>query len=789
MSAPSVPDSITPSYASFEELLSVLATNDELRHIELVPASLAAFSSPDYDLPAVVKERIPATQSLWTHQATAIDLALAGQSIVIATGTASGKSLCYQVPIATAAAETKGQATSLLLFPTKALAQDQLRSLGALGIKGLTPVTYDGDTTPDARQWARKHATAILTNPDMLHSGILPFHGRWATFLKRLRFVVIDELHTYRGIFGTHLAQILRRLRRLCAYYGSNPTFVFTSATIGQPEALASELAGASVVLVDNDGSPRGERVVAIWNPEVESDGIPVSGNSATGTILAALVAEGHRSIAFTRSRSGAELVAARAQRLVNDELAKTIRSYRGGYLATERREIERQLFSGELLGVAATNALELGVDIGGLDACICNGFPGTIASFRQQIGRAGRSAQRSLAVLVAGNDALDQWYAANPLELFRRPPEPVIINTANPFVLLPHLACAAHELPLVPADAETWARGTLSHTTADRAADRATGHDRLGTPDVFEAFDEGVQQLVHRDQLTLVNGRAVWSGRGSPAPRISLRSGGGAEYRIVDRRANLIGTVDGSRAFATLHEGALYLHQGQQYRVDRLDLSDHAAWVSPVSIDEYTQVKSDTDIRFLTTTMTRTLGRATLHIGDVEVTEQITGFQRKRISTGSVLANEELELPPSTLITRGFWYEFSDRVLSDAQLDGAQANQLPGALHAAEHCGIAMLPLFAVCDRWDVGGVSTAVHTQTGEATVVIYDGYPGGAGVAELGYEAGPRHLAATLAALRGCSCAKGCPSCVQSPKCGNGNEPLDKAAAIALLAAVLD
>ncbi len=819
-----------------------MSVNGELVHLERLPARAPRTRLLSQEPhPELVKSLPFLDGGLWSHQASAIDHVLRGESVVVATGTASGKSLCYQVPLATAALESGGKATSLLLFPTKALAQDQLRSLGALGIAGLVPVTYDGDTPADSRQWARKHASCVLTNPEMLHMGILPFHGRWANFLKRLQYVVIDELHIYRGVFGTHLAQILRRLRRMCTYYGGDPTFVFASATIGEPQRLATQLCGLPVALIDNDGSPHGERLIGVWNPPVNPDGIPVSGNNATSTLLAALVADGHRTIAFTRSRRSAEIVASRAQRLVPDELASTIKPYRGGYLPAERRALEASLFDGSLRGVAATTALELGVDIGGLDACVCNGFPGTISSFRQQIGRAGRSAQRSLSVLVAGDDALDQWYAANPSELFSRKPEPVVVNVANPFVLYPHIACAAHELPLIPADAEVWAglpqaasKGSSggAHTGAPGPAtplDRsqmvlaATGShsnqvlaeanlaistdpvstptvvdtapsvlellDRLGTADVAEAFDDGIVQLVQRNQLMLVNGRAVWAGRGSPSQRVSLRSGGGSEFRIVDRGARMVGTVDGSRAFSTLHTGALYVHQGQQYRVERLDLADHAAWVHPETVDEYTQARSTTDFRFIGVHTSMMIGRLKLSLGSLEVDEQVVGYERKKITTGMVLSRELLDLPASTLTTRGFWYEFGDDVFADAGLGNAQAPTIPGTLHAIEHAMIGMLPLFTICDRWDVGGVSTAAHQQTGKATILIYDGYPGGAGIAELGYTAGQRHLLATLHALEHCRCSHGCPSCVQSPKCGNGNEPLDKAGAIELLGVIRD
>ena len=774
---------------SFEAILASAAEaeNGELIHLERVPARPARHAPLLGDLSNRLRSAIPMTDSLWSHQASAIDLVRSGRSVVVATGTASGKSLAYQVPIAADALAHRSRATSLLLFPTKALAQDQFRALAGLGIPGLVPVTYDGDTPPDARQWARRHATAVLTNPDMLHAGLLPFHGRWATFLKRLRYIVIDELHIYRGIFGTHLAQILRRLRRVCAFYGSKPVFVFASATIGAPGALAAELAGTAVEVVDDDGSPSGERLVAIWRPLPPVAGVAASANQATAMLLSALVGDGHRAIAFTRTRRGAEIVAARARRMVDDELADSIRPYRGGYLPSERRAIERELFDGTLRGVVATSALELGVDIGGLDACICNGFPGTIASFRQQIGRAGRSAQRSLAVLVTGEDALDHWYGEHPQELFRRPPEPVVINTANPFVLAPHLACAAYEIPLTADDADRWAIGTERFPT-DPVLTRSSEAARLGTPGVAEAFDDAVRTLVLHDELILVNERALYAGRGSPAARFSLRSSGGAEMRIVDRQARLIGTVDGARALSTLHEGALYLHQGQQYRVERLDLNDRAAWVVPVAVDEYTQVRSVADVAFVGAHTSIPIGRLRLALGGVEVTEQVVGYQRKRISTGAVIALEPLDLPPTTLATRAFWYELPDSVLQDAGLEGAAGGRVPGALHAAEHTAIAMLPLFAICDRWDVGGLSTAAHGQTGEATIIIYDGYPGGAGVAELGFAAGRQHLEATRSALEACPCEQGCPSCVQSPKCGNGNEPLDKHGASQLLRAAL-
>jgi DEAD/DEAH box helicase domain-containing protein len=742
-----------------EEVLQAVATNGQLVHVEQLPARSARFGQLAQPLPPALAERAPAA-GLWTHQAAAIDAARAGRSVAVATGTASGKTLCYQLPIAEAAlADPPG--TALLVYPTKALAQDQLRSMTQLEVPGLIAATYDGDTPPARRAWVRRNATAILTNPDMLHIGILPRHEPWSGFFNRLRYVVVDELHTLRGIFGTHVSHLLRRLRRVCGRYGSAPTFVFCSATIGRPGELASALCGLPVAEVSDDGSPRGERLFALWNPPLvdEAAGVRASSINETAGLLAAFVEAGYRAIAFTRSRKGSELVATAARRQLPGDLARQVRAYRGGYLAGERREIESELFGGRLLGVSATNALELGIDVGGLDACVLNGFPGTIASLWQQAGRAGRAQQRSVAVLVAGEDQLDQWFMAHPREVFTRPPEPAVVNPTNPFVLLPHLACGAYELPLTPEDDAYWG----------------------------DELEEAVRQLVHEDRVVARDGRAIYAGRGSPAAAVGLRTGSSNEYQIVEARYHrLIGTVDEGRAFSTVHPGALYLHQGQHYRVEHLDVVERVASVVPVEPKETTHPRSETSVRLLGTEQGVTVGRATLCLGAVEVVEQVVAYQRRRLFSREVLGTVDLDLPPTRLVTRAFWYVVSDAVLGRA---GLRLARVAGTVHAAEHAGIGILPLFTICDRWDVGGVSTDIHPQTGQATIVIYDGYPGGAGIAELGFAAGRRHLEATLEVIGSCPCETGCPSCVQSPKCGNWNEPLDKAGAAALLRAVLE
>ncbi len=751
-----------PPVEALVHALSTRAGGSGLVHVERLPGRPGRVGAPGLALPADLLRRL-GVDELWSHQAEALDLVRSGRSVAVATGTASGKSLCYQAPVAEAVADPVRPGTALALFPTKALAQDQLRAIATPNFPGLVPATYDGDSSPPERTWVRRHANVVFTNPDMLHCGLLPHHARWATFLMRLRYVVVDELHVFRGVFGTHVAHLLRRLRRVCALYGSSPTFVFCSATIGCPGELASALSGLDVAEVTDDGSPRGERLFVLWNPPLidEASGTRASANATTADLMAELVTHDLRTLTFCRSRKGAELVAADVGRRLPPALASAVRPYRGGYLSSERREIEAELFAGRLRGVVATSALELGVDIGGLDACVLDGFPGTIASMWQQAGRAGREHQASLAVLVAGEDQLDQYLMSHPAEVFTRSPEPAVVNPSNRFILDPHLACAAFEHPLGHDDARYW------------------GDD----------LDDGVRRLVLDDRLLLRHRfrsgrpdvRGVWAGRGFPASGIGLRSGSSVEFRIVAADGTLVGTVDEGRAFEVVHPGAIYLHRGVTYRVVQLDLDDCAAIVVPASGDEYTQPRTETTIRVLSTDARRAVGRLDLRLGALEVTSQVIGYQRKDSYSGELLGTEELELPATRLVTRGFWWLVRPRLLRAA---GIERVAVPGTLHAIEHAAIGILPLYTICDRWDVGGVSTAWLEDTGAPTIVIYDGSAGGSGIAELGYAVADEHLATTLQLLLACSCEDGCPSCVQSPKCGNGNEPLDKRGAIALL-----
>ncbi|HEX6676082.1 MAG TPA: DEAD/DEAH box helicase [Actinomycetes bacterium] len=742
-----------------EQLTGDPGYRGQLVHLERLPARQARTVSFPDDLPALLVGRLRArgVEALWTHQAEALTLARAGSNVVVATGTASGKSLCYQLPVFEALLG-EGR-TALYLSPTKALAHDQLRAVRSFALTGVRAASYDGDTPTEERPMVRRNANLVLTNPDMLHQGILPSHERWSGFLRRLAVVVVDEAHTLRGVFGSHVAAVLRRLRRVAGRYGAQPVFVLASATLGNPGQLAERLVGLPVEAVTDDGSPKGPGSFALWEPPLvdEATGIRGSANTEAAAWLTAAVEAGVRTLCFTRSRKAAELVATYARRRVAEvdrDLSRRVRAYRAGYLAHERRALEQALAGGELLAVAATNALELGMDIGGLDAVVLNGFPGTVASMWQQAGRAGRQGSPSLAVLVGSDDPLDAYLLHHPADLFGRPVEAALVDPGNPYVLSPHLVCAAYEAPLSEEDLELF--GPASRALSAQ----------------LEA--EGVLRR-RRDGLHAAAGR-------SPAATVDLRNAGGAPVTIVVADSGqVVGTVDGGRATSTVHRGAVYLHQGEPYRVVELDLDEGVALVEAAAGDEYTQARRDTDIEVIEPTRRVDLPRSALWLGRVAVSNQVIGYERRRVGTGELLGYEDLDLPPARLATVAYWYTLSAELLGAA---GIAPEQVPGAAHAAEHAQIGLLPLFAMCDRWDIGGVSTAWHPDTGTATIFVYDGYPGGAGIAERGHELAARHLRATRDTVRDCPCENGCPSCVQSPKCGNGNSPLDKAGAVRLL-----
>jgi DEAD/DEAH box helicase domain-containing protein len=703
----------------------------------------------------------------WAHQVEAATHAWAGRHVVVATGTASGKSLAYQLPVVTALTNDP-RATALYLSPTKALGADQLRSALALDLKSLRAASYDGDTPMAERDWVRAHARWVFTNPDMLHRGVLPAHGRWSAFFRRLRYVVVDECHGYRGVFGSHVALLLRRLRRVALRYGADPVFVLASATVSDPASSASRLTGVECTAVTTDRSPRGARTVALWEPPLLAElagenGAPVrrSAGAETARILTDLVIEGARTLAFVRSRRGAELTALTARRAlseVDSSLAGRVAAYRAGFLPEERRALEKSLASGELLGVASTNALELGVDIAGLDAVVMAGYPGTLASFWQQAGRAGRSGDESLVLFVARDDPLDTYLVHHPSAVLDKPVEVTVIDPLNPYVLAPQLACAACELPLTPECLK-----------------------EFGGPDAERVLDVLVADGVLRRRPA----GWFWAGRDRPHASVDIRGSGGEQVAVVEGdSARMLGTVDPGSACTAVHPGAVYLHQGVSYVVDELDLEAGLAMVHAEDPEWTTSPREVVDISVRSVSTRLHHGPVSVCLGEVAVTSQVIAYLR-RLPTGEVLDQVPLDLPSRTLETRAVWYTLSSDLLSAIGLDPAR---VPGALHAAEHAAIGLLPLFATCDRWDIGGVSTAMHPDTGCATVFVHDGHPGGAGFADRAFAAIVAWLTATRDAIEACECLAGCPSCVQSPKCGNGNEPLDKAGAIAVLNAVL-
>lgn len=746
---------------SFIDGLAALEGNEaSLAHVEVLK-SREPVLEPLPDVPDVLRRRLAllGIEGLYSHQRQALDILDGGENVIVATGTASGKTLVYNLAFArTAIADEKR--TALYLFPTKALARDQLRQVRDLKLPQVRAAVYDGDTPQAERPLIRRNANLVMTNPDMLHASILPRHPRWADFFLRLSLVVVDEAHVARGVFGSHVALIVRRLRRLVAHYGGRPQFVLSSATIGNPSDLAERLVGEPFAQVDRDNSPRGEKLFVLWNPPLvdEELGLRRSAITETAWMLRDLVEQDVRTIAFCRSRRAAELVAEFARRELPGGLKRRVKTYRAGYLAEERRQLERALASGELLGVAATTALELGIDVGSLDAALMAGYPGTRASMWQQAGRAGRRSSSSLAMLIAQDDPLDQYLVQHPSDLFQKPPEAAVVDPTNPYVLEPHLACAAREQPIRAAELDIFGEGAA----------------------------EAVERLVAAGELFWRRGLLYHRGRESPHRRVDIRSASGSLFAIVDQDTGaLLGTVDEARAFWHVHPGAIYLHQGEQYEVSELDLERKVALVGKSSADYYTQTRDLTDVEVLRIIDQGAIGEVPTLFGEVKVTRQVIGFQRKRSSTQEVLDEVPLDLPPQTLVTKALWWILPKRLLLRARIT---AVALPGAAHAAEHAAIGLLPLVATCDRWDVGGLSTPFHPDTGGATIFIYDGYPGGAGITERGYESGERLLEATFEAVRQCPCAKGCPSCIQSPKCGNGNEPLDKQGAVALLAGML-
>lgn len=750
------------------------SSEDPLRHVaDLAPRHARSQTWPRWAEPDVVAAFVDGgITEPWSHQVAAAELAHSGRHVVLSTGTASGKSLAYQLPIASSLAADP-RARALYLSPTKALGHDQLRAAQALTdavarLSTVGPSAYDGDSSQEARRFTRESSRWIFSNPDMIHLSMLRNHARWAVFLRNLRFIVVDECHYYRGIFGSNVAMVLRRLMRLCARYGGDaqgPTVIFASATTASPAATASELLGHTVVEVTEDGSPQGGRTVALWEPALLADlmgenGAPVrrSAGAEASRVMADLMAEGARTLTFVRSRRGTELTALGARARLEDvapELAGLVASYRAGYLAEDRRSLESALADGRLRGLATTNALELGVDIAGLDAVVLAGFPGTVASFWQQAGRAGRRGQSALIVLIARDDPLDTYLVNNPGALLDKPIERVVIDPVNPYVLGPQLLCAATELPLTDAEVRTWNAEAVAETLVDDGLLRRRPTGYFPAPGV------------------------------DPHSAVDIRGSTGGQIAILETdTGRMLGSTGAGQAPASVHPGAVYLHQGESYLVDSLDFEDGIAFVRAEDPGYATSARDVTEIVVTGQGTRRTFGPVTIGLVPVSVSHTVVGYLRRRLN-GEVIDFVDLDMPTQTLTTMAAMCTITPEALQD---NGIEPLRVPGSLHAAEHAAIGLLPLVASCDRGDIGGVSMAVGPEDGLPTIFVYDGYPGGAGFADRGYRELATWWGATAAAIDACECPNGCPSCVQSPKCGNGNDPLDKRGAVAVLRLVL-
>jgi len=723
-----------------------LFEGEELAYRGDEPARAARSAALPGELDPRVRDAVGVPE-LYVHQRAAWDAASAGASFVVTTGTASGKTLAFNLPVLDALARDPKH-RALYLYPTKALAQDQFRTLRAYDVPGLQPAIYDGDTPTEQRRLIRRSANLILTNPDMLHVGVLPRHDLWGDVLANLRYVVVDEAHVYRGVFGSHVGNVLRRLRRLARIYGAEPQFLLASATISNPGELGLSLLGIGVQTIGDDAAPRAERTVVLWNPPLVDDELGLRGSALAeaAKLQGALVERGLRTLTFAKSRKAAELIHRfTAERLGDDS---RLSPYRAGYTPAQRREIERRLSEGDLLGVSATNALELGIDIGLLDAVISVGFPGTVASLRQQWGRAGRRGH-GLAILVATEDALDQYFMREPDKLLGRRVEAAILDHANPRVLEGHVRAAAFEAPIDETDTE------------------------LG-PEALEA-------AANDPELKRTKRGFVWAGKDYPSGRVPLRSTDADSFTVVDLTSGaLLGLVERSRAYTTVHEGAVYLHMGESFLVRELDHVGLRAFVEPFDGDWYTQAKKETMTAIVAPRVQERRLGLDVFFGEIEVTEQVVAYERKTVRSQERIEVVPLELPPSTFATEAIWYLPEPEQMRDLE----EMPTLLSTLHAAEHAMIAMLPLWAMCDRWDIGGLSTNVHFQTDRPTVFVYDGHPGGVGITQRGFEQFEGWVADTARMISGCPCTDGCPSCVQSPKCGNLNEWLDKRGSLTFL-----
>ncbi|MDF9409729.1 MAG: ATP-dependent RNA helicase DeaD [Pelotomaculum sp. PtaB.Bin013] len=731
------------------------AYKGQIVHIEGIEPQQARYSNLGFtlhpDIGAVLRRR--GIEKLYTHQVDAIKKVRGGNSIVVVTPTASGKTMCYNLPVLDSILRMP-QRTALYLFPTKSLGQDQLDSILDYEAK-LNAGVYDGDTPDSERTALRDNANIIITNPDMLHWGILPNHLKWHRFFSNLKYVVIDEMHNYRGVFGTHVSHIIRRLRRICRHYGADPVFILCSATIANPREHASRLTGRPVELIDNNGAPRGRTKFVLWRPPIHTPYI-----REVSWLLSLCLENRYRTIAFSRARQVTERILRFTRNNFKEEqYAGKVMAYRGGYLADERRKIESALFNGSLLGVVSTNALELGIDVGDLEVCLIAGFPGTIASTWQQAGRVGRSNKESLVIFIAVETPLDQYFIRNTGALFAHPSEQALIDPDNPYILMGHALCATHEMPVTPEDFSLW---------SDTFVDLLT-------------LMEEDSEVVHSGGTYFYNGQTY------PAERVNVRSSSSSLFHLRDtgRGNRLLEVLDENAAMSEVYPGAVYTHQGSTYVVNNLDLNTGTAFMKQMDVDYYTMCGREKNTEILSTEAGKELNGHRLYSGQLKVTTRVTGFIKKHEKTGQVVGGDRLELPERVMETTGMWVVFNEIAAARAKEYGLQ---LMGGLHAVEHASIGLLPLFAMCDRNDLGGLSTVMHPQTQGPTIFIHDSCHGGVGFSEKGYDKVLELFEATLEAITSCQCEAGCPMCIYSPKCSNFNRPLDKEAAVYLLHSLL-
>jgi DEAD/DEAH box helicase domain-containing protein len=742
-----------------EDVIRLLITNPVYQNrvvyteiIEPVPPHYGTLDTPLPD--SIISYLDKNGIRLYTHQCDAINHIQAGKNVIITTPTASGKTLAFNIPVFTSF-NADPNARALYLYPTKALSNDQLATLERMAqYTGISakPAIYDGDTPQSRRAAIRENSRIIISNPHEIHQ-VLSWHMKWRPLLANLRYIVIDEAHRYRGVFGSHIAMLIRRLSRLCLHYGSRPQFILSTATLANPEEFSRRLTGHPFELVERNGSPHGRKHFALYNPFYNGIG-ERSTHQETKDLLVSCVKNDLQTLCFTGSRKMAELVTLWARedaRRSSVQLADAICAYRAGYLPEDRRAIETHLKDGTMKGVVSTNALELGIDIGSLDAVIISGYPGTMMATWQQAGRAGRKGDVSLAVLVAQSNPLDQYFMHHPEQFFSRSHEHAIVDTENPYIVSGHLLCAAAELPL------------------------REDEDR-----VFfgESFPQLLPDLASTDLVRKTARGWVYSGRGRAAELVSLGGIPGETFRIMSH-GRLLETMDRAQAYREAHKGAILLHQGEMYLVKEMDLETHTVRVTEADVDYYTQPLKEVDLSIIETLETRELHGVKCAFGEVEVTEQYTGYKIKRGDT--IIGVEPLHLPPLTFRTKAFWLipsQDTEQQVLKRDLDFA------GGLHGAEHALIALMPLHVMCDRWDIGGLSSASYGEAGEPVIFVYDGYEGGIGLAEKAYEILPDLFATAHALVRDCRCDDGCPSCIYSPKCGNDNQPLDKEATVLIL-----